>query len=90
MVTRLRARRRTTCRLPRRSGIGVSIVISIRFHVTVTYVALGVDLHLRHCVVELHVFFADGTAILDSFDAFAQAVGLNNAFVDRGLRDPHD
>lgn len=71
MVTRLRARRRTTCRLLRRSGIGVSIVMVIGFHISVTYVALGVDLHLRHCVVELHVFFADSTAVLDSFDAFA-------------------
>ena len=53
-------------------------------------VAFRVDVHLGHGVVVLHVGFADGSAVLDGFDALLDAVGLHRSGVDRGLRDPHD
>lgn len=53
-------------------------------------VALGVDLHGGHDGVELHVLLADGAAVLDGFDAFAQVVGFDGPGGDRGGRDECD
>lgn len=47
--------------------------------VSVNFVALRVDVHLWHGVVELHVCFAHSTAILDGLDAAAEVVGRNCA-----------
>lgn len=44
-------------------------------------------MHLRHSVVELHVPFTDGAAVLNCFDALADVVGLHGVGVDGGLRD---
>ena len=52
-----------------------------------TYVALWINLHLRHRIVVLHILLANLAAVLDSLDALLQVVGCHGAAVERGLRD---
>ena len=46
-------------------------------------------MHARHGVVELHVGLADGAAVLDRFNAFAEVVAVDCAVVNRGLGDEY-
>lgn len=43
---------------------------------------LGVDLHRRRGVVELHVVFSDGATLLDRLNLLCQFVGFDVAIVD--------
>lgn len=53
-------------------------------------VALRIDLHLGHGVVEAHVLLGHGAASLDGLDALAQAVRRNCAGDDGFVGDEED
>ena len=53
-------------------------------------VVLGIDFHLRHRVVELHVLLANLAAVLDGFDALLEPVGGDGAAADGGGGDKED
>ena len=55
-----------------------------------THVALWIDLHFRHGIIELHVLFADFAAVFDYFDSLSQSVGLDDPGFDGSLRDECD
>lgn len=52
-----------------------------------TYVAFWIDVHFRPGVVELHVFFAYVSAVLDWFDSFLDVVSIDHAVINRRLRN---
>jgi hypothetical protein len=53
-------------------------------------ITLGINLHLRHHIIILHILLANLTAILNSLDAFLQVVGSDGAACDGGFRDEED
>jgi hypothetical protein len=80
LIHKIRLRQRQALRWLRRA------MHPIRLHA----IRLRVNFHLRPHVVELHVPLADVSAILDGFDALAQAVGFDDTRGDGGLRHERD
>ena len=74
LINKIRLRQRQ----PHRGLTGTNAPISL------DDIALGIDLHLRHRVVVFHILLSDVAAVLDGFDAFAQAVGADGAAGDGG------
>ena len=54
---------------------------------TGTYIALRIDFHLGHGVIELHILLAYGATVLDHLDSFSQSVRLNHPRVQGGFGD---
>lgn len=60
------------------------------FSIRLDHIALWIDSHTRHRIIESHILLADAATVFDGLDALAQVVRLHNAILDRCLRDEED
>jgi len=80
LVNKVRLPQRQPLRRLRRTNHAVSL----------HYIRLRIDSHLRPHIVELHIPLANRSAILDRFDAFAEIVRGGDARRDGRLADKGD
>lgn len=76
--------------LPRPSLREISYEDNSPVQFEATHIGFGVNLHLGHHIIELHVLFPDTAAVLDGLYTLPQVVRRNGSRFDGGFGDECD